>query len=229
VTFDAGQTLIDLDLDFLALRLRERGVRVEPPVLAAAMPAAWRHYDEVVGRGEGNTWQAFMRALLAGGGVGERLEELVTWLRAEQPVKNLWRKPIVEMVTLARDLRAQGVRVAVLSNSEGRLAELLDEIGIGDAFEVVVDSMRVGVEKPDPRIFALTLARLGATAVVPCVHVGDSWAADVEGALAAGWRAIWFRSHVPATAAESARHRDVALASDVDDVRAALRAFGVLH
>jgi FMN phosphatase YigB (HAD superfamily) len=47
VTFDAGQTLIDLDLAFLARRLTERGLTVEVPALAAA-PAAWRRYDELV-------------------------------------------------------------------------------------------------------------------------------------------------------------------------------------
>ena len=153
VTFDAGQTLVDLDLDFLSTRLAERGIEAHAAALVHSAPAAWRVYDDVVARGGDDAWHAFMRALLVGGGVSKEVDELVTWLRGEQRVKNLWRKPIADMVTLARDLAAGGVRVAVVSNSEGHLAELLAEVGIAEPFEVVIDSTRVGVSKPDPRIF----------------------------------------------------------------------------
>jgi putative hydrolase of the HAD superfamily len=189
VTFDAGQTIIDLDLDFLARRLGERGVTVEPTALAAAAPAAWRRYDELVESGGRHSWLELMTALLTGAGVASP-GPLVDWLWDEQPRHNLWRGPIPDMVALARELATSGVRVAVLSNSEGRLAELLAEIGIADAFAAVVDSGRVGIEKPDRRIFDHTLAVLGATR--PGIHIGDSWPADIQGALGAGWRAIWF-------------------------------------
>ena len=196
VTFDAGQTLVDLDVGFLARRLAERGVAIEPGSLAAATPAAWRRFDAAVGPSAGHPWKLLMSTLLAGAGVDPaRVSALVDWLWDEQPRANLWRAEVPGMVALARGLAARGVRVAVLSNSEGRLAELLTELGIADAFLAVIDSGRVGIEKPDPRIFALAHAVVGGGA--PCVHIGDSWPADIEGALAAGWRAIWFgrRAH----------------------------------
>jgi putative hydrolase of the HAD superfamily len=124
------------------------------------------------------------------------------------------------MVALARELAAAGVRVAVLSNSEGRLAELLDDIGIARAFAAIIDSGRVGIEKPDPRIFAHALAVLGGDG--PAVHIGDSWAADVQGALDAGWRAIWYGRRAHAVDDER-----VAIAHDAAGVRAALAAWGV--
>jgi putative hydrolase of the HAD superfamily len=98
------------------------------------------------------------------------------------------------MVELVRELRGAGVKIAALSNSEGHLADLLAEIGMASLFDVIIDSERVGVAKPDPKIFALTLAQLGVERPDVIVHVGDSWAADVEGALGAGWNAIWYRS-----------------------------------
>jgi HAD superfamily hydrolase (TIGR01509 family) len=54
-----------------------------------------------------------------------------------------------------------------------------------DFFEVVAASLVVGVEKPDPRIFDWTLARLG---VEPkdCLHIGDSEEDDAVGAQNAG-------------------------------------------
>lgn len=216
VTFDAGQTVIDLDLAFLAHRLAERGVSVEIPALAAAAPAAWQRYDALVDPAGGHPWRALMTALLGGAGVAaERVGPLVDWLWDEQPRANLWRAQIPGMVALARELGARGVRVAILSNSEGRLAELLAEIGVADAFAAIIDSGRVGIEKPDRRIFDHALAELGATR--PGIHVGDSWPADVMGALGAGWRAIWFGRR--AVAVDDAR---VAIARDAGEVRAVL-------
>src|SRR4029077_7020846 len=72
VTFDAGQTLVELDLDFLATRLGERNVVVAASALAAAAPEAWRRYDALVEAGGSHPWHAFMDALLAGAGVRER-------------------------------------------------------------------------------------------------------------------------------------------------------------
>ena len=49
----------------------------------------------------------------------------------------------------------------------------------------MLDSSVVGVAKPDPRIFAIALERLGV-APEHAIHVGDTPAADVDGAIAAG-------------------------------------------
>ncbi len=80
----------------------------------------------------------------------------------------------------------------VVSNSEGRLSELLAEIGLAELFAVVTDSGRFGIEKPDRRIFEHAIASLGVAAGSPAIHVGDSWSADIAGALAVGWRAVWY-------------------------------------
>lgn len=222
VTFDVGQTLAELDLDFLARRLGERGHVAIPAALREAAPAAWARYEELVREGARHPWKALMHALLAGAGIAAP-EALVEWLWSEQPAKNLWRKPIAPMVALARELAARGARVGVLSNSEGRLAELLAEIGIADAFATIVDSGRVGMEKPDPRIFAHALVALGAPDDAQPIHIGDLWNADIEGALGAGWRAIWFGTH--AAPVDDPR---VAIARDAAEARAALVAWGAL-
>ena len=222
VTFDAGMTLVELDLEFLAHRLAERGVVVEPAALRVGAPAAWRRYDERADAGlHDRLWHALLGDIIGAQIPPERLAAEVEWLWQQQPSRNLFRAPIADMVVLARSLRARGVRTAVLSNSEGRLAELLTEIGIADAFEVIVDSGRVGIEKPDPRIFALVLDQLGEHTAQP-VHIGDSWSADVAGALAVGWRAIWYGRR--AIAVDDPR---VAIAHDAAEVAAALTRFGV--
>lgn len=221
VTFDIGQTLVDLDLAFLARRLEERGVAVSVAALEAALPPAWRHYDALVASGASHPWHELIRTLLAGAGI-EVPAGLVDWLYAQQATHNLWRKPIPPMVELVREQRARGVITAALSNSEGHLRELLEEIGLAPLFHAIIDSGVVGVAKPDPRIFAITLEALQVRPEV-IVHVGDSWSADVMGALGAGWRAIWYRSRA-STAPADAR---VPVARDAAETRAALSSLGV--
>lgn len=222
VTFDIGQTLLDLDLDFLVRQLRSRGVSVEKARLASAAPAAWRTYDARTSGGAVHPWKAFMEALLVGSGVGNPAPE-VDWLYDQQARHNLWRKPIDPMVDLVRELRGTGVRIAALSNSEGHLADLLTEIGLAPLFDAIIDSEREGVAKPDPAIFSRTLERLGVTKPAIAVHIGDSWAADVEGALAAGWHAIWYRSR-SGTARPEPR---VPIVTSAQETRTALATFGV--
>ena len=224
VTFDAGQTLVELDLDFLSRRLAERGVRVSPAQLAAAAPAAWARFDELNAAGIGHPWKQLMTTLLAGAGAGEPAP-LVDWLWDEQRRANLWRKPIAPILALAKELVARGVRVAVLSNSEGGLHALFEEIGLAHEFHAIIDSGILGIEKPDPRIFAHTLEQVGGRAE-DAVHIGDSWTADIVGALGAGWRgAIYYPSRGNAAPAEVPAR--VAIARDADEMRRALRDFGI--
>ena len=86
-------------------------------------------------------------------------------------------------------LRLRGVKVGIVSNWDTRLRGTLE------ALEVEVDGLycsgELGVEKPDPRIFALACRALGVAAE-DALHVGDSLRADVEGARAAGLRALQF-------------------------------------
>ena len=221
VTFDIGQTLVDLDIDFLAARLAQRGVFASAESLRAAVPEAWRRYDALTESGASHPWHALMRTLLTGAGVTDP-DPQVDWLYEQQASHNLWRKPIPPMIDLVRELRGKGVAIAALSNSEGHLAELLADIELAPLFDAIIDSGRIGIAKPDPRIFALTLEQLAVEPGV-VVHVGDSWAADVEGALAAGWHAIWYRSRSSSAQADPR----VPVATNADETRAALSSFGV--
>jgi putative hydrolase of the HAD superfamily len=82
--------------------------------------------------------------------------------------------PNDEMVAFLRDVRSRGVRLAMLTNNvrewEPRWRAMLPDI---DAmFEVIVDSAFVGMRKPDPEIYKLTLDRL-ALPPEACVFVDD--------------------------------------------------------
>jgi putative hydrolase of the HAD superfamily len=149
-------------------------------------------------------------------------EELLDDLLVDQRAFNLWRRPIPGMIELVRALRCDDVPVAIVSNSEGALNVLIDQLGWTEDLPVVVDSGVLGIEKPDPRIFAWAAGRLGVR-LDAIVHVGDSWVADVEGALHAGAKAVWF----PAIDDRAAHDERVRPATSAAEVAAALRSLGV--
>ena len=66
----------------------------------------------------------------------------------------------------------------------------LEASGFRDYFGAVAISREVGVKKPDPRIFALALDRLGVMAT-DSAFVGDTPKSDIVGARAAGMKAVW--------------------------------------
>ena len=59
------------------------------------------------------------------------------------------------------NLRARGVKLAVVSNWDSRLPAILDLLDLADPFDSVVVSALVGAEKPSPEIFAVALGELG--------------------------------------------------------------------
>lgn len=192
VGFDFGQTLGALDHEFMARRLRERGATLDARAAAASAEHAWEVYGARKADGHPAAWRAMVAEQLAGGGIPEaRRAELAEWLWQQQPAQNLWRRPIAGMIELVRELRGAGVPVGIISNSEGHLAELVAQLGWTHDFDVVVDSGKLGIDKPDPRIFQHACAALGVTPR-ELLHVGDAWEADVQGALATGASAVWF-------------------------------------
>lgn len=86
-------------------------------------------------------------------------------------------------------LRTARIPTGVVSNFDRRLRGILDGLGLAARLDVVVLPSDAGAAKPDPRIFALALERLGAPAA-RAVYVGDDRERDLAGARAAGLRAI---------------------------------------
>ncbi len=82
-------------------------------------------------------------------------------------------------------LRADGLRLGIVSNWESWLPQLLERVGITPILDHVVISGVCGIEKPDSRIFTLALreAGLGPEQVF---YVGDNPAHDVAPALLVG-------------------------------------------
>jgi putative hydrolase of the HAD superfamily len=98
------------------------------------------------------------------------------------------------MIEFVREVRSRGLRTALLTNNAREWEPLwrakLPEID--ELFEVVVDSAFVGMRKPDPAIYELTLERLGVAAE-ECVFV-DDLEPNCETARNLGMRAVRFEN-----------------------------------
>ncbi|MGD9736995.1 MAG: HAD family hydrolase [Solirubrobacterales bacterium] len=86
-------------------------------------------------------------------------------------------------------LRAAGLKLAVVSNWDVSLSEVLQRVGIAELLDCVVTSAAVGAAKPDPAPFERALECLGLRPE-EVVHLGDSPELDLPGAEAAGIEAV---------------------------------------
>jgi len=194
---DAGNTVVFLDHTRLADLCARRGFAASAAALERAegeakialdcgvqLDVPWSRAHLPKARGWGKT----MATLLARAGLApDRVPELLDALWADHCALNLWSLVPLGLNDALDRVRAVGVRVAIVSNSEGMLEPLFERLGIRPAMDLVVDSGIVGVEKPDPRIFRIALDRFGVTPD-RAFHLGDNFATDVLGARAAGIR-----------------------------------------
>jgi len=120
-----------------------------------------------------------------------------------------------DVVALAREVRVAGLRTAIVTNN---IKEFSDSwralLPVADLFDLVVDSCEEGLRKPDPRIFEITLERLGGIAPERAVFLDDA-PGNVRSAQAMGLHAIEVGpEHSPAM-----EHLRALLAAEAESVR----------
>ena len=158
--------------------------------VGAATTAVESAAGVAAGRSDRDRARVYLEALFAGAGVpASRMDEVARTLRRLHEEWHLWCRTVPGTREALDRLRAAGLRLGVVSNSDGRVEEALTAAGIRDHFEVVLDSALVGVENPDPAIFRAALTALGVGAD-ETLYVGDLYEVDVVGARAAGLDAI---------------------------------------
>lgn len=163
---------------------------------AAVQHAEWRarvRFDDGVLAHPGMSTEssdaraAYLRLLLHELGIGDpsTARALAAWRQTYNAPVGIFDVADPEGQAALALSRDAGLRVGVVSNSNGTARALLGALGLGGHLDFVIDSFEVGVEKPDARIFALALARAG---VEPseAVYVGDLYSVDILGARGAG-------------------------------------------
>jgi putative hydrolase of the HAD superfamily len=164
------------------------------------------HYAGIVALGDGpvghhadglTIWHAYNRAYASVCGVpDERLDEATAVLLEEFGKGDIWRQPIPGAAAALAELADRRLGLAIVSNADGTVEDDLRKYGIcqvgpgaGVPVGSILDSSLVGVAKPDAAIFERALETLGVPAE-RAVHIGDTPAADVAGARAAGIRPV---------------------------------------
>jgi putative hydrolase of the HAD superfamily len=135
-------------------------------------------------------FQGMLAAELGRDTLGPLSESFYAYLRPNEP-----------MIQFMRDLRGRGLRMAICTNNVRELsphwrAQLPD---LDEIFEVVVDSSEVGMRKPEPGIYRVTMERLGGIDAAECVFIDDT---EVNCQMAAelGMHAVQFRDNEQAVA-----------------------------
>lgn len=195
---DAGNTVIFLDHERLAdLTERAAGMRIAPEVLVRSEGEAKRRAEEKTlvepswadgGRPGAIGWGRMVGTIVHLAGVPlDRVGPLLELAWPEHTAKNLWWKIPDGLGDALDEARAAGTKVAIVSNSEGMLDRLFADLGLLPHFDLVVDSGKVGFEKPDPRIFRVAFEHFRVKPSA-ALHLGDMIATDIDGARAAGCR-----------------------------------------
>lgn len=194
LSLDVGGVLVVPDQGMLGAALASAGIAHDRSRFTDGHYVAMAEVDRAGARPE--RFREYADAFLRWIGVPDRL--LGEGRAALAPVlaAPVWHQPLPGARAALARLAAAGVRLAVTSNSDGSVADVLVRYewaqvgaGAGVVVEHISDSGVVGAHKPDPAIFEATATGLG----LPCgrvCHIGDAGGFDADGAAAVGMLAV---------------------------------------
>jgi putative hydrolase of the HAD superfamily len=194
ILLDAGNTLVFADQKRIFRIYSEVGVRGDEARFQQAELVARHQLSHRVQEGatgtEPHLWREYFLTLFRRSGIPEdALDRVGERLVEEHRRSHLWTRVEAGTGEALDLLLAEGYRLGVISNADGRMESVLERTGLRSRVEFVVDSQEVGVEKPDPAIFHEGIRRLGLPAR-EVLYVGDLYPVDVVGARSAGLQAL---------------------------------------
>lgn len=194
ILFDAGNTLIYMPRqpdDLLRELCGQIGISIDLEEARAAYLQSERYYvQHYLGYAgdQGEFWLRYYGEALRHLGIEDSSGEKAAFISRGFGGSDVW-LAYPEAAEVCDRLRSMGLQLGVVSNGPTVVPDMLSEAGLLPFFDTVVTSQGAGVEKPDPRIFAIALEGLG---VGPheALFVGDLYEVDVLGAQAAGLLAV---------------------------------------
>jgi HAD superfamily hydrolase (TIGR01662 family) len=189
VFFDVGGTLLHVEWDRVLTILQSLKT---PAEINQVAKQALLEYAKRTTAGTARVYE-YLACCLEAARVSVS-EEQLSLIWRQHLEKNLWRAPAPQVEETLQELLRQGFRIAVISNSEGKVKELLQETHLARYFEIIVDSGVEGVAKPDKEIF---LRACGRMKVKPeeSLYIGDVFEIDVVGAQSVGMHAALLDPH----------------------------------
>jgi len=197
VFFDVDFTLIFPGPTFQAEGYRracaEHGITVDPARFDHATAASSFILDEVEEQIYNHDLFVHYTASIIEqmGGRGEKVIEVARQIYEQWSVNHHF-EMYDDVAPVLTQLSRQGLIVGAISNSHRSLDAFCDHFSLRGLITVSVSSAQHGYMKPHRSIFDTALAKAGVSAG-ESVMVGDSMAHDIDGALAAGMRAVLLR------------------------------------
>ena len=188
IFFDVGNTLLFPNRERIHAPLAERGLTPEPEHLRDLERRTKREFDtRMIKDGHDlGFWNMFYTQLLK----EIRLHDHAV---RDQLVANIRNSANWDQILpgTREQLQKIGQRypIAVISNADGRIHEVLNRCDIYDSFRTITDSGLVGYEKPHPEIFRQALASMKAKPE-ESLYVGDVYSVDYLGATGASMQAV---------------------------------------
>ena len=189
IFFDVGNTLLFPNRERIHAPLTERGVVPDGEHLRDLECRTKNQFDGMMvedGSADHSFWWMFYSQLLSE--IGLKDDAIRDQLVASVRDSGNWDQ--IRPGT-AQQLHEIGERyqIAVISNADGRIKDVLHRCGIAHCFRTITDSGLVGYEKPRPEIFRHALKSMNA-APEESLYVGDVYSVDYLGATGAGMQAM---------------------------------------
>jgi HAD superfamily hydrolase (TIGR01509 family) len=189
--FDVGNTLLFPNRAKMLRALHERNIFPSENLLRQTERHTKHEFDKLMeshAAVDHGFWHIFYARLLNALGIADDgiRDDLVARTRMSANWCDI--RPGTREVLLSLGKK---YRLGVISNADGKIADVLAQCGIADCFESITDSGVVGKEKPHPAIFEAALTSLGVRAN-ESLYIGDVHSIDYVGATGVGMSAVLF-------------------------------------
>jgi len=191
VFFDVGNTLLFPNRARILAPLYERKIVPTDEQLRMLEIEIKHKFDDIVehgGRADESFWSMFYRRMFEV--LGLKDDDVRQQLVASTRNSANWDRPQPGTREALAKIREK-YKTAVISNSDGKIADVVARAGIADGFLSITDSGIVGKEKPHPLIFETALRSVGARPQ-ESLYVGDVYSVDYLGSTKAGMQAVLF-------------------------------------
>ncbi len=189
VFFDVGNTLLFPNREVIDAPLADTGHTITSEHLRELECRTKNQFDRMLtsnGKTDHSFWWMFYSQLLLEIGVNDDglRDQLVANIRKSAN----WNIILPGTVQQLKEI-SDHFPIAVISNADGGIEDVLKKCGIAQLFQTITDSGLVGIEKPHPEIFQQALESMKA-APEESLYVGDVYSVDYLGATGAGMQAV---------------------------------------
>ena len=191
IFFDVGNTLLFPNRERIHAPLTERGITPDGEHLRNLECRTKNRFDGMMiadGAADHSFWWMFYSQLLSEIGLQNHADSLRDQLVTGVRDSGNWDQIRPGTADCLREI-GKRYPIAVISNADGRIEDVLRKCGIAECFRTITDSGLVGYEKPHPEIFRQALQSMNA-APEESLYVGDVYSVDYLGATGAGMSAV---------------------------------------